>query len=459
MSDHSPRLDLPYLYPAQAQKHVTVNEAFERLDALTQLVVEDFGASAPPPGPSVGQIWALGAAPTGAWAAQGGHLAIATQGGGWLFIQPSRGWRAYGKANSEMRIFDGTNWTQATPEQVTKLGISAAPSDTNRFALASAASLFSHAGAGHQIKVNKAGPSDTASLLFQTNWTGHAEMGLAGNNDFAIKVSADGTTWRDALAFAGASGLASGAAVQSGALDAAAGKLLTVGAFGLGKGAALPGSNVDQAEQGGLYAGFGGTNGSPSAGANPFASSAAPFALQVMQSGVAQDQWVQLAAEIGTARLRMRSKVAGAAVGAWTDVLTSTSAIGQLANGAIIETGSDANGYWTRLADGTQICLLHRLTLNQRSAADCHATWTFPQAFVNAAQISVQASLTPAADSTDPFSFASDAAPGADQIGALAQGKPTTTQVEFAAARISGAPDFVAGNKLYASVLAIGRWL
>ncbi|GAA5540228.1 hypothetical protein Brsp02_00826 [Brucella sp. NBRC 113783] len=38
-----------------------------------------------------------------------------------------------------------------------------------------AASLFNNAGAGHQIKVNKQAATDTASLLFQTSWTGYAE--------------------------------------------------------------------------------------------------------------------------------------------------------------------------------------------------------------------------------------------------------------------------------------------
>src|SRR5690606_21504135 len=60
-------------------------------------------------------------------------------------------------------------------------------------------SLFNHAGEGHQIKVNKESAAQTASLLFQSGWTGHAEMGLAGNNDFSIKVS-DGSEWKTGLA-------------------------------------------------------------------------------------------------------------------------------------------------------------------------------------------------------------------------------------------------------------------
>jgi hypothetical protein len=54
--------------------------------------------------------------------------------------------------------------------------------------------------------VNKAGVSDTASLLFQSGFTGHAEMGLTGGINFALRVSADGTTFSDALSADAATG-------------------------------------------------------------------------------------------------------------------------------------------------------------------------------------------------------------------------------------------------------------
>ena len=41
MSQTSPVLSLPYIQPAQAQKHVTHNEALRILDAITQLSVID----------------------------------------------------------------------------------------------------------------------------------------------------------------------------------------------------------------------------------------------------------------------------------------------------------------------------------------------------------------------------------------------------------------------------------
>lgn len=57
------------------------------------------------------------------------------------------------------------------------------------------ATLFNNAGNGHQIKVNKQALADTASLLFQTNWSGGAEMGKGGSDEFVIKVGPDANSW------------------------------------------------------------------------------------------------------------------------------------------------------------------------------------------------------------------------------------------------------------------------
>lgn len=96
---------------------------------------------------------------------------------------------------------------------------------TNRISSSADATLLSHAGAGHQLKLNKAASGDTASLLYQTDFVGHAEMGLAGNNNFSVKVSPDGTSWTDALVVDAASGTLTGAAVQTSATDTGAGKM------------------------------------------------------------------------------------------------------------------------------------------------------------------------------------------------------------------------------------------
>ncbi|KKM25255.1 hypothetical protein LCGC14_1596850, partial [marine sediment metagenome] len=51
MSDVSANLTLPFLQPSQAQKHVTHNEALQRLDLLVQLSVLDRDLTAPPGSP------------------------------------------------------------------------------------------------------------------------------------------------------------------------------------------------------------------------------------------------------------------------------------------------------------------------------------------------------------------------------------------------------------------------
>ena len=197
----SQRLLLPYIQGAQAQKHVTHNEALERLDLAVQAVVEGTGVEAPPAEPVPGQCWALGAAPTGAWDGQGGTIAMSAIGGGWLFVAPADGWRVWDRSTSRLLVWDGAAWAPALGDlqNLDGVGIGAAWDETNRLAVASDATLLTHAGADHRLKVNKAGPGDTASLLFQSSWSGRAEMGLAGSDALSVKVSADGATFAEAL--------------------------------------------------------------------------------------------------------------------------------------------------------------------------------------------------------------------------------------------------------------------
>jgi hypothetical protein len=79
------------------------------------------------------------------------------------------------------------------------LGINTTADATNKLSVASDAVLFNHNGADSQVKVNKAAASDTASHLFQNNYSGRAEFGLAGDDDFHAKVSPDGSTWNEGI--------------------------------------------------------------------------------------------------------------------------------------------------------------------------------------------------------------------------------------------------------------------
>lgn len=242
MSETSARLDLPLIQPSQAQKHVTHNEALQLLDGLVQAVVEEAGAATPPLAPVTGQMFALGATPTGDWAGQAGRLALRTPDA-WLFLAPHDGWRVWDKGSGKLMVRQAGDWAEIVPEltNLDGVGIGTGWDATNRLAVAAEASLFTHAGAGHQMKLNKASAGETASLLFQSNWTGHAEIGLAGGTVFSLKVSADGAAWFEALrADAAAQTLTvpfmvTGAAVQQTAADTTPGRLMRAD-YGYGPG-------------------------------------------------------------------------------------------------------------------------------------------------------------------------------------------------------------------------------
>ncbi|MGJ8605881.1 MAG: DUF2793 domain-containing protein [Marivita sp.] len=218
MSQTSPILSLPYIQPAQAQKHVTHNDALRRLDALVQLSVESRTLTEPPATPDEGARFIVATGATGEWAGQDHAIAL-NAGGGWLFLPPNVGWRAWVADEGTEVIWQGGLWQGQTGGALPdRLGLGTATDPVTRLSVASPTTLLTHEGAGHQLAVNKATASDTASLLFQSNWTGHAEMGLAGDTAFSIKVS-DGTTWTTALSFDPATGVASGAAISAGPDD------------------------------------------------------------------------------------------------------------------------------------------------------------------------------------------------------------------------------------------------
>jgi Protein of unknown function (DUF2793) len=196
-------LRLPYLIAAQAQKHVTHNEALRGLDAIIQLAVADRDLATPPASPGDGERYLVAASATGEWTGHDGRIA-AYQDGAWLFYEPREGWIVWIADENVALAFDGSSWLSLSGASVSVnptslVGVNATADTTNRLSVSSPAVLLNHEGAGHQLKINKAAASDTGSLLFQTAFSGRAEMGLAGDDDFRFKVSSDGSTWNEAI--------------------------------------------------------------------------------------------------------------------------------------------------------------------------------------------------------------------------------------------------------------------
>lgn len=104
----TPELALPLLAPAQAQKHVTVNEALVRLDGLAQLRLQSTSETTPPAALD-GLAYAVPSGALNEWNGQEGSVAIAS-GGGWVFVPARRGWRALVLDAGALAIFDGSDW-------------------------------------------------------------------------------------------------------------------------------------------------------------------------------------------------------------------------------------------------------------------------------------------------------------------------------------------------------------
>lgn len=187
--DDTPNLKLPYMMAAQAQKHVTHNKAIRALDAIVQLSVLDRDLTAPPGSPAYGDRYIVASGATGAWSSNDGRIA-AYQDNAWMFYAPQEGWLAWIADEDKLVAWDGSAWGGGGGEPVNPaplVGVNATADTTNRLAVSSPATLFSHEGAGHQLKVNKNVAGDTASLLYQTGFSGRAEFGTTGDDDFHVK--------------------------------------------------------------------------------------------------------------------------------------------------------------------------------------------------------------------------------------------------------------------------------
>jgi hypothetical protein len=105
----TPRLALPAIEAAQAQKHVTHNEALVLLDCLVQLAVVSRTLAAPPASPADGASYIPAAGASGAWSGWDNQIAL-FNGGGWQRIAPVSGLKAWVKSERLTLTYEDGVW-------------------------------------------------------------------------------------------------------------------------------------------------------------------------------------------------------------------------------------------------------------------------------------------------------------------------------------------------------------
>ena len=195
-NDTTSRLGLPLLMEAQAQKHVTVNEAMTRLDWMVSPVLTATDLSDPPAAPAADSVYALGDAPNGVWAGHAGELAH-FRDGVWSFAAPWKGLLAYADGGALMG-YDGSAW-EALGLDTERLGINTSADAYNRLSVRSDAALFTASQDDIRIAINKTAESAVGALIFQTGYAARAEFGLVGSDEIALRVQGDDGTWRTLL--------------------------------------------------------------------------------------------------------------------------------------------------------------------------------------------------------------------------------------------------------------------
>ncbi|MGJ0453441.1 MAG: DUF2793 domain-containing protein [Methylocystis sp.] len=209
-------LALPFIEAAQAQKHVTHNEALALIDALTQLSVSARDVTSPPATPAEGDRVLVGAGATGDFTGRSDQIATFLAGG-WTFLSPHAGWRAYVEAESLLLLYDGAGWIDwglslRRLQNLALLGIGATADGANPLLAKLNATLFTAMSVGEggsgdlRFALNKESAANTLSQLYESNYSARAETGLIGDDHFHVKVSPDGSIWKEAIVVDSATG-------------------------------------------------------------------------------------------------------------------------------------------------------------------------------------------------------------------------------------------------------------
>ena len=106
------RLQLPLLAAAQAQKHVTHNEAILRLDGLVQMTAKSATTSAQLASPADGDLYILPAGKTGTdWGGYSNYAVAHYYDGVWHQYHPNAGWVSFVQDTGSLLYYTGSIWS------------------------------------------------------------------------------------------------------------------------------------------------------------------------------------------------------------------------------------------------------------------------------------------------------------------------------------------------------------
>ena len=207
MPDTTDTLSLPYIMPAQAQKHVTHNEALRGLDALVQMTVLGTSEQTPPGAPQPGDSHIVASGGQSEWAGHDTEIAV-FDGTAWVFYPPRIGWRCWNANAKQYLVFDGADWHEITPsalQDMTLLGLGTSATAQTPFQARLNQALWTavneaDGGNGSMVAtLNKEGATDDLGLVFQTNYATRALLGLFGSDSLRLSVTDDGINFRDVM--------------------------------------------------------------------------------------------------------------------------------------------------------------------------------------------------------------------------------------------------------------------
>lgn len=204
-------LGITLLEQGQAQKEVTINEALTALDAFVNGSVLDKDLATPPASPVTGAAYIVAASPTGAWVGHTNHIAYFNQV--WRFVVPQAGARIWVMDEATNYAFNGTAWaiqgnmsggaiatalTSQNLDNVARIGIGTTDAG-NKLSVSGNSVLFNSATGDIRTTLNKSATGNNALFSFQNGFSTRAEFGLAGNDDFTMKVSPNGSSFNNGM--------------------------------------------------------------------------------------------------------------------------------------------------------------------------------------------------------------------------------------------------------------------